>query len=74
MKDWEDGNRKCPLVKHQELYHPNENFEVDAKVLYKCFGKPTRRLITEAVLIGELSDEETMNSKREWTYTHLDKI
>ena len=74
MKDWYNGNRKSPLVKHQELYHPNENFEVDARVLYKCFGKPTRRLITESVLIGELSNEETMNNKREWTYTQLDKI
>ena len=40
----------------------------------RCFGKPSRRLITEAVLIGELKDNEVMNSRREWSYACLNKV
>ena len=40
----------------------------------KCFGKPSRRLITEAVMIEELGENETMNSKSEWGYVNLRKI
>ena len=39
-----------------------------------CFGKPTRRKNTEAVLIDELSDDQTMNNEKEWTYTKLNKL
>ena len=31
-------------------------------------------MIIEAVKIGELKDDESMNSKKEWTYIALDKI
>ena len=40
----------------------------------KDYGKPSRRLITEAVLIDNLVDAQTMNSRREWTYTNLNKV
>ena len=62
------------LYRHQELFHPDGEFDFEVKVLSKCFGKPTRRMITEAVKIGELKDDESMNSKKEWTYIALDKI
>ena len=65
---------KTPLCRHKELFHPNENFDITVKILAKCFGKPTRRKITEAVLIDELSDNQTMNNKKEWTYTKLNKL
>ena len=65
---------KTPLCRHKELFHPNENFDITVKILAKCFGKPTRRKITEAVLIDELSDNQTMNNKKEWTYTRLNKL
>ena len=65
---------KTPLCRHKELFHPNEDFSISVKILAKCFGKPTRRKITEAVLIDELSDNQTMNSKKEWTYTKLNKL
>ena len=64
----------CPLYRHQELFHPDGDFDFEVRVLSKCFGKPTRRMITEAVKIGELKDDESMNSKKEWTYIALDKI
>ena len=73
-KDWRDGLESCPLYRHQELFHPDGEFDFEVKVLSKCFGKPTRRMITEAVKIGELKDGESMNSKKEWTYIALDKI
>ena len=31
-------------------------------------------MITEAVLIGELPEEETMNNRSEWNYTNLNKM
>ena len=31
-------------------------------------------MINEAVLIDELKDEETMNSRREWSYVKLNKV
>ena len=63
-----------PLYRHKQLFHPDEEFSINVKILSKCFGKPSRRMITEAVLIGELKDENTMNSKTEWTYTRLNKL
>ena len=47
---------------------------MEVKVLSKCYGRPTKRLITEAVLIDELPDNEVMNSKSEWTYVKLAKV
>ena len=49
-------------------------FEFEIEILSRCYGKPSRRMITEAVLIEELNEEETMNSRKEWTYTRLDKV
>ena len=40
----------------------------------RCFGDPTKRHISEAVLIDELTDEQTMNSKNEWSYIRLAKV
>ena len=71
FKGLEDEDPSTPLFRHKELYHPNEDFSVEVKVLAKCFGKPSRRMITEAVLIDELGADETMNNKMEWTYTKL---
>ena len=74
IDDWSKGLDGSPLAKHQELFHPNETFGIEVKILSRCFGKPSRRMITESVLIDELSTHETMNSKQEWTYTKLNKI
>ena len=74
VKDWERGVEKCPLLKHSHLYHGGEKFDFGVRVLKNCYGKPSRRMITEAVLINELSDTETMNSKREWSFVELDKV
>ena len=68
------GAEDKPLNRHRELYHGGRNFEVGCKVLAQCYGKPSRRMINEAVYIDELKDEETMNSRREWSYVKLNKV
>ena len=77
-KEHENDLRKkkkgAPLTRHSELYHGGNPFEYDVKIIAKCFGKPTRRLITEAVHIDELKDDQCMNGKKEWTYYSLKKV
>ena len=74
FKDWKRKDSKCPLYRHSQLYHNGERFRVGVKILRNCFGDPTTRRITEAVLIDELSAEEAMNAKNEWTYVKLNKL
>ena len=74
FKDFEDKKEKTVLFEHSKLYHGSQNFDVEISILSKCFGEPTTRMITEAVLINELSDTETMNSKTEWNYVKLPRV
>ena len=74
FSDWQRGNDKSPLHRHAQLFHNGERFPVSVKILKKCFGDPTGRKITEAVLIDQLSNDETMNGKNEWTYVKLNKL
>ena len=59
------------LYEHSKKYHNNQKFEVDISILARCFGELTTRMITEAVLINELSDNDTLNSRSEWNYVKL---
>ena len=54
--------------------HNGEDYDIDIQVINRCYGKPSKRLITEAIRIEELPIEKAMNSKKEWTYTKLNKI
>ena len=74
IRDWVNRDEGSPLWRHAELYHNGQDFEVEFEVIDDCFGKPSRRMITEAVKIEQLGSNETMNSKREWTYTKLNKV
>ena len=74
MGSWEREEDECPFQRHSNLYHDGQKFSLDIKVLAKCYGKPTKRMITEAVYIGELCDNETMNNRSEWNYTNLAKM
>ena len=74
VRDWKNHEERSPLWKHSVLYHEGQDFEIDIKVLSKDYGKPSRRLITESILIENLPTHETMNSKKEWTYTNLNKV
>ena len=63
-----------PLYKHEQLYHDGIVFPVNMKITKRCFGDPMKRQIAEAVLIDELTDEQTMKSKNEWSYIRLAKV
>ena len=47
---------------------------MELKILSRCFGKPTKRLITEAVLIDELGENEAMNNKSEYGYVKMPRV
>ena len=72
--DWKRKLERCPLFRHSQLYHNGREFKVKISILKQCFGDATKRHITEAVLIDELTEDETMNSKNEWNYINLRKI
>ena len=74
IKDWNDKSENSPLHRHSEIYHNGEKFEISIRLLAKCFGKASRRLIAESVYISELKEEETMNSRHEWSYFPLDML
>ena len=74
FNDWNRKLDTCPLYRHSQVYHQGDSFPVGVKILRNCFGDPTARRISEAVLIDELSAEETMNAKTEWTYIRLNKL
>ena len=74
VRDWEKEDEKSPLWRHSQLFHQGQGFELEVKVVDKSFGKPSRRLITEAVEIEKLKEDETMNSKQKWTYVKLNKV
>ena len=65
---------KCPLWKHSLEYHEGIEFNYEVRIVSECFGKPSRRLITEAYEIDGMAQDETMNSKREWRYVKLSKV
>ena len=65
---------RCPLRKHSVEYHGSREFKYRVKIMSESFGKPSRRLITEALLIDGMKEQETMNSKKEWSYVKLSKV
>lgn len=74
MRALQKKDEKCQLWRHAEGLHQGQWFDMEVKVTDKCFGKPSRRMIAEAVRIEELDADEAMNGKHEWTYIGLDKV
>ena len=74
IRAWRNRLESSPLARHSELYHGGREFDIEVRVVHRCFGKASRRLISEAVTIDEVDDENTMNSKKEWTYVSLSKV
>ena len=72
--DWEKKKEECPLWKHSIEHHNGGSFPVEMKILSRCFGKPTRRKITEAVMIQEMAEEESMNNKNEYGFVRIPKV
>ena len=69
--DWASRREKSMLIQHSQEFHDNNYFTTKISIIARCFGEPTTRMITEAVHINQLSNEDTLNSKSEWTYTKL---
>ena len=74
FNDWERKDEKSPLHRHSQIFHDNKRFPINVRILRECFGDPTGRKIAEAVLINELSTDQTMNGKKEWSYIKLNKL
>ena len=74
VDSWNREEEESPLRRHSQLCHDGGNFEFDVNILSDCFGRPSRRMITEAVLIDEVPEEKTMNSKGEWAFIKLSKV
>ena len=74
LEAWEAADDECPLQRHANIYHEGGHFEAEVKIIARCYGKPSRRLITEAVMIDEIPPDKTMNSKSEWSYVKLAKV
>ena len=71
---WEGKTEDSVLHKHSIQCHGGEKFEVGIKVLASCYGKPTTRLITEAIHIEDIPEENSMNEKTEWNYVRLPRV
>ena len=74
VRDWRNKDEKSPLWRHSEVYHGGEDFDLEVKITDKSFGKPSRRMITESVMIEQVKENDAMNSKKEWTYVKLNKV
>ena len=74
IEKWEAHATDSYLHKHALQYHNGGTFNIDVKILAQCYGKPTARMITEAVMINELPEENSLNSKAEWMYVRLPRV
>ncbi len=74
FEKWMNKAEDSPLHKHSVECHGGEWFDIDVKVLARCYGKPTTRLITEAIHIEELPEENSLNEKTEWNYIKLPRV
>ena len=74
FNDWDRCVDACPLYRHSKLYHQGARFPVSVRIRRNCYGDPTAREIAESVLIDELTPNQTMNGKTQWTYVKLNKI
>ena len=69
-----EESRENPLYRHSVDCHQGRQFRINVRVVDKQFGRPSNRLISEAVRIYELDGMKAMNGKSEWSYIKLDKL
>ena len=74
MRSGSEAGLKAPLSRHGRLFHGGREVDFGVRVLSNAYGKPGRRLISESVYINELEDDETMNSRNEWSYVELNRV
>ena len=71
---WEGRAEDSVLYRHSVECHEGQRFEVGIRIIASCYGKPTTRLITEAIHIEDIPTENTMNEKTEWNYIRLPRV
>ena len=74
FEDLKNKKEEAPLWRHSSEYHNGGSFPVEMKILSRCFGKPTRRKITEAVLIQSMEQEKSLKNKNEYGFVQIPKV
>ena len=72
IEKWEAKAEDSYLHKHAVQYHNGGTSNINVKILAQCYGKPTTRMITAAVTVEELPDDNSLKS--EWTYVKLLRV
>ena len=71
---WEKKSEESPLWRHSVDHHSMNTFPVKVRILDRCFGKPTQRMITEVVMIEDMDENEAMNNKKEYGCVKIPKV
>ena len=71
---WRRRDEDSVLWKHSVEHHNSGDFPIEVKILERCFGRPTKRMITEVVLIEEMEESESMNNKAEYGYVKVPRV
>ena len=77
MKEHNNWNERSkedsgkPLIKHSREFHGGGEFRKTVRIKDSMYGKPSKRMIGEAVYINDLLESEAMNGKMEWTFVNL---
>ena len=74
FENWKKKKEDSPLWKHSYEYYQGGTFPVEVKILKRCDGRPTKRMITEVVLIEDMKDSESLNNKKEYGYVRIPKV
>ena len=72
--NWENKKDDSPLWRHSVECHNMNIFPVKMRVLDRCFGKPTRRMISEVVLIEDMEEGESLNNKKKYGYVRVPTV
>ena len=65
-RDRENENK--PIARHSYEEHQGRRIKFGVKVIGNMYGRPTKRIIGEAVYIDDLMVSESMNEKRGWSH------
>ena len=68
---YSEKDREKPVAKHSYKEHQGKKIMMGVKVIGNMYGKPTKRMIAEAVNIDELSESESMNEKRGLSFVKI---
>ena len=68
-KDIENDSK--PLARHSYECHGNDRIKYDVRIIGNMQGKPSKRMIGEAVYIDSLPRHKSMNGKRGWSITMI---